>query len=251
VSAVEPAVAALEGRERILVFTGAGISTESGIPDFRGPDGVWTKVDPAEFTLERYLSSADTRRASWQRRTRSGALDAAPNRGHEAVVRLWETGRMVGCVTQNIDGLHTAAGLPDEAVVEVHGNARTTSCLDCGATLPTTEVAERVAAGDDDPACEECGGILKVDVVYFGEMLPDDAMAQAFEWSAHADAVLAIGSTLGVFPAASVPLDVVRAGHPMVIVNRGATEMDALATVIVQGAAGETLPELVAHLAED
>ena len=240
----------LAGRTRILVFTGAGISTESGIPDFRGPDGVWTRVDPAEFTLDRYLASAETRSASWRRRTRSGALTAAPNRGHEAVVRLWETGRMIGCVTQNVDGLHGAAGLPDAALVEVHGNAHTTSCLGCGATVGTAKVASRVAAGDDDPACVECGGILKVDVVYFGEMLPERAMARALEWSAEADAVLAVGSTLGVYPAASVPLDVVRAGHPMVIVNRGPTELDHLAAAIVEGAAGEMLPALVDMLAK-
>ena len=232
------------------MFTGAGISTESGIPDFRGPDGVWRRVDPSEFTLERYLSDVTTRRAAWRRRTRSGALTAAPNRGHEAVVRLWRSGRMVGCVTQNIDGLHAAAGLPSEALVEMHGNARTTTCLECGASLPTIQVAARVETGEDDPPCERCGGVLKVDVVYFGEMLPAGAVARAFEWSARADAVLAVGSTLGVYPAASLPLDVVRAGHPMVIVNRGPTDLDHLATVIVDGSSGDVLPELVDRITD-
>src|SRR4030042_860431 len=145
------AAAQLKDRRRILVFTGAGISTESGIPDFRGPQGVWTTVDPDEFTLERYLRYPETRRRSWQMRMNSGALDAEPNAAHRAVVDLWRTGRMIGCVTQNIDGLHQKAGLPDEAVAELHGNAQTTVCLECGHEQPTADVLRRGEAGEDDP----------------------------------------------------------------------------------------------------
>jgi NAD-dependent deacetylase len=242
------AVAALEGRERILVFTGAGISTESGIPDFRGPDGVWTKVDPAEFTIDRYLQNPDTRRRSWQMRLEGGALQAKPNRAHRAVVDLWKTGRMVGCVTQNIDGLHQRAGLPEETVVELHGNLHHTRCLRCGDRQPTAEVAARVQAGDHDPACMLCGGILKTDVVLFGEMLPAAASDYAFRLAGRADAVVAVGSTLSVFPAAYVPLQVAEAGHPLVIVNLGPTEFDALATVCIDAPAGKALPALVAAL---
>ena len=141
---IAAAAAALQGKERILVFTGAGISTESGIPDFRGPDGVWTRVDPSEFTIDKYLRSAETRKRSWQMRMHSGALDASANKAHKAVVKLWKRGRMVGCVTQNIDGLHQKAGLPEDQVIELHGNAHHTRCIKCGDRMPTREVIARV-----------------------------------------------------------------------------------------------------------
>jgi NAD-dependent deacetylase len=225
----------------ILVFTGAGISTESGIPDFRGPDGVWTRVDPAEFTIQRYMTSADTRRRSWAMRSESGLLAAEPNEGHRAISDLWHAGLLVGCVTQNIDGLHTAGGLPADALVEVHGNVHTTSCLDCGRSTATSAVLERVASGTEDPVCAECGGILKVDVIMFGEAMPERAMTRAMAMAMVADAALSVGSTLSVYPAAHVPLAVAEAGRPLVIVNRGETELDDIATVTIDAPAGETL----------
>lgn len=231
------------------MFTGAGISTESGIPDFRGPDGVWTRVDPDEFTIDRYLERRETRVASWRNRGESGVLDAIPNPGHEALVRLWEAGKMLGCVTQNIDGLHQAAGLPEETVVELHGNARHTICTGCRLRSDTTEIIARVDAGDDDPHCDRCASPLKVDVVFFGEAMPVDAMLRSHDLADRADAVIVIGSTLSVFPAAYIPLAVVDNGHPMVIVNRGATEFDRLATATVEAAAGEALPAIVAGIA--
>jgi NAD-dependent deacetylase len=242
------AVEALTGRTNVLVFTGAGVSTESGIPDFRGPSGVWTRVDPAEFTYDRYVESADTRRASWRHRAASHVLDAEPNPAHHAIVELWEANRIVGCVTQNIDGLHQKAGLPAEVVVELHGNAALTTCLGCGAGLPTSTVMERVDAGDDDPHCHECGGILKAAVVFFGEAMPVGEMERSHDMAVAADAVLVVGSTLSVFPAAYIPLAVVEAGHPMVIVNRGPTEFDGLADATVDMPAGEALPAIVAAL---
>jgi len=241
---ITAAAEALAGCSQILVFTGAGISTESGIPDFRGPDGVWTRVDPAEFTLDRYLANPETRRRGWAMRAESGVLDAEPNAAHRAIVDLWEAGLLIACVTQNIDGLHQAAGLPAEAVIELHGNAHNTVCTSCGALLPTTAVLDRVAAGDDDPACADCGGILKADVVFFGEMMPRGEMMRAAMATGDADAVIAVGSTLSVFPAANVPLEVAEAGHPFVIVNRGPTELDDMATVKVDGPAGEVLTRL-------
>jgi NAD-dependent deacetylase len=243
--ALDRAAGVLRDRQRILVFTGAGISTESGIPDFRGPQGVWTRVDPNEFTIDRYLTSVETRRRSWRMRAESHALGATPNRAHRAVADLWKTGRMVGCVTQNIDGLHQAGGLPDEALVEVHGNVHHTVCLDCRDRQPTTEVLARVAAGEEDPHCVLCNGILKTTVVMFGESMPPLEMQQAWDWALRADAVLAVGSTLSVFPAASIPLEVAGAGHPMVILNMGATELDALAAARIEAPAGSALPRLV------
>ena len=245
---IDTAAQALAGCTRILVFTGAGISTESGIPDFRGPGGVWSRVDPEEFTLDRYLANPATRKRGWAMSAESGVLDASPNSAHRAIVDLWEAGLMISCVTQNIDGLHQAAGLPDDAVVELHGNAHQTVCVSCGATQPTTVVLERITAGEDDPACADCGGILKADVVFFGETMPRGEMLRAAIAAGEADAVLAVGSTLSVFPAASFPLEIAEAGHPFVIVNRGPTEMDDMATARIDGAAGEVLPDLVERL---
>lgn len=245
---IDRAIDLLARCDNMLVFTGAGISTESGIPDFRGPDGVWTKVDPAEFTIQRYLANPETRRRSWAMRSEGGILTAEPNDGHRAIVDLWEAGRLVGCVTQNIDGLHAAAGLPPEAIVEVHGNLRTTRCLDCGDTTDTTEVMERVTAGEDDPACTECGGILKVDVVFFGEAMPEREMTRAMAMAMVADAAISVGSTLSVYPAAYVPLAVAESGRPFVIINQGDTELDQIASVKIEEPAGEALRALATAL---
>jgi len=248
VDGILEAAAQLKDRRSIMVFTGAGISTESGIPDFRGPQGVWTTVDPDEFTLDRYLRYPETRRRSWQMRMNAGSLDAEPNPAHRAVVDLWRTGRMIGCVTQNIDGLHQKAGLPDEAVAELHGNAQTTVCLECGDERPTAHVLRRVEAGEDDPPCLLCGGILKTAVVYFGEMLPAQPWDFAFDLAERADAVVSIGSTLSVVPACYIPLHVARRGHPFVILNIGPTDLDHLATARISAPAGLALPELFAAL---
>jgi NAD-dependent deacetylase len=242
------AVRLLADKQRILVFTGAGISTESGIPDFRGPNGVWTRVDPAEFTLSRFLDNPETRRRSWLMRRESGILDAEPNSAHIALVKLWGSGRVLAVVTQNIDGLHQRSGLPDRAVIELHGNAHLAVCVECRDKTPTTEVLARVAAGDADPDCRKCGGILKPDVVLFEEAMPVLAMSRAMHLAYDADAVISIGSTLGVYPAAAVPMRAAETGAALVIVNQGETELDDLADVIVDGPAGEVVPALVAAL---
>jgi NAD-dependent deacetylase len=242
------AARALSGRGDILVFTGAGISTESGIPDFRGPEGLWTLMDPAEWTIERYVESAETRKASWRRRVGGRRAEHEPNDGHRAITALWRSGRSVGCITQNIDGLHRRAGLPAEALVELHGNTDETVCLACGAVFPTDAVAARVEAGEDDPSCEVCGGILKVSVVLFGEPLPVTELMRARDMADRAEAVIAAGSTLSVFPASQFPLDVAMRGKPFIIVNVGDTDLDDLATVVIAEPTGTALPRLVAAL---
>jgi NAD-dependent deacetylase len=247
---IEAAAHLLSTKERILVFTGAGISTESGIPDFRGPDGVWTRVDPAEFTYSRFVENPDTRRHSWEMRRDSGILDADPNSAHFALVDLWATGRMLAVVTQNIDGLHRSAGLPDHAVVELHGNAHLTVCIECRVKVPTREVLSRVAAGDTDPSCLVCGGILKPDVVLFEEAMPVLETDRAMHLAYDADAVISIGSTLGVYPAALVPMRAVETGADLIIINQGATELDGLADVLIDGTAGEVIPALVTTITE-
>lgn len=243
---IELAIEALGTCRDVLLFTGAGISTDSGIPDFRGPNGVWKTLDPADFTLERYVADPEIRRRSWSIRSASGVLEAMPNDGHFAITALWEAGRLAACVTQNIDGLHQRAGLPDETVIELHGNVHTTRCLRCARRWPTGAVLARVTSGDGDPHCEECGGILKVDVILFGESMPEGVMERAISATLRADAVIAVGSTLSVYPAAYVPLTAVEQGIPVIIINQGPTDLDRLATVKVAAPAGGTLR----HLAE-
>jgi NAD-dependent deacetylase len=245
---IDQAIEVLATKRQILVFTGAGISTESGIPDFRGPAGVWTRVDPADFTIDRYLADAEVRARSWAMRSDSGILAAPPNTGHVAVAQLWESGRMLGCVTQNIDGLHAAAGLPDTAIVELHGNAHTTSCVTCGSERSSSDVLARVEAGEPDPRCLDCGGILKVDVVFFGEPMPAAEMTRALSMAAVCDAVIAVGSTLAVYPAAYVPLTAAEAGASLVIVNQGPTDLDDRAEVFVAEPAGEALSAIATAL---
>ncbi|MCP3975102.1 MAG: NAD-dependent deacetylase [bacterium] len=244
---IADAAAALEGRERILVFTGAGISTESGIPDFRGPNGVWKTEDPKNFTLRHYLDDEQFRRARWKGWFGDDRPTFRPNQAHKAVVDLWESGRMVGCVTQNIDGLHVAGGLPAPAIAEVHGNSRGIICVEHGHSHTADHIRSRWLAGDLDPHCE-CGSILKSTVVLFGEELPPAAASRARTFSLGADAAIAVGSTISVFPAADYLLWVADRGLPLIILNMGPTDADEMATVRLDGKAGDLLPGLVSAL---
>ncbi len=247
---IERAGSLLSGSQRVLVFTGAGVSTESGIPDFRGPDGLWTKVDPDDFTITRYLASSAARKRSWDRWSNSPIRDARPNAAHLAVAELARMGRLEGCVTQNIDGLHQAAGLPRRLVVEVHGNVWKVRCLMCSAEWPTQEVFGWVEDGDEDPHCPRCRGIIKLTVISFGQAMPAGEMSRAHTMARRADAVMAVGTTLSVWPAAEIPLVAASRGIPFVIVNMGPTDFDDRADVKVEHAAGEALTRLVALLAD-
>ena len=248
----ERAKRVLAAAGRILVFTGAGISTESGIPDFRGPDGLWKRADPADFSLGAFVGNPAARRRSWQmmRSERLIGDSVEPNAAHHAIVALWEAGRLAGCVTQNVDGLHQAAGLPADTVAELHGNAATVTCWECKTVVPFDVVRKRLEDGDADPACTECGGVLKPSMVMFGEMLPPEPMQRAARWAHDSDAVLAIGSTLSIYPAASVVAKTARRGKPLVIVNQGETEHDDLAAVKLDGEAGTVVPRLVRAIVE-
>ncbi len=246
------AVERLAGSHRILVFTGAGISTESGIPDFRGPDGLWTKVDPDDFTIDRYVQSEERRIQGWRMHA-DGAMWGArseidPNPAHLAITDLWNAGLTAGVITQNVDGLHLVAGLPRSAISEIHGDVRRVVCLGCAAEQEIEPVLERVDAGEQDPPCLACGGMLKPATVMFGELLSPTEIAKAERFSRQADAVLVVGSTISVYPAADFPLSVRRRGEPMVIVNQGRTDHDAWADVKIDGLAGEVVPEIVERL---
>jgi NAD-dependent protein deacetylase/lipoamidase len=234
----------LAGAREVLVFTGAGISTESGIPDFRGPDGVWRTRDPTRFTIQRFLADPEVRREVWRTRAESPVDAARPNAGHRAVVDLERAGLVRVVVTQNIDGLHQMAGSTD--VVELHGTTRQAGCLGCGRRMPIEVVLDRVREGDDDPHCERCGGLLKSATISFGQNLVPADVDRAMEAAERCDVCLAAGSTLSVWPAAGVPLTAARRGARLVIVNDGVTDLDDAASARIQGRCGEVLTVLAA-----
>lgn len=234
--------------QRIVVLTGAGISTESGIPDFRGPRGVWTRNPAAEAqsTLQNYLADPQVRRAAWQARLESPAWSAQPNAGHLALVALERRGKLHALVTQNVDELHRIAGNSAARIIEVHGTMRRVMCWSCGRRAPMEEALARVRAGDSDPACSDCGGILKSDTVSFGQALVPQVIDRALAAAAEADLLLAVGTTLQVYPVAgAVPL-AKEAGARIVIVNDQPTAFDDIADAVLGGPIGELLPRLCA-----
>jgi NAD-dependent deacetylase len=235
---------------RITVLTGAGISTDSGIPDFRGPNGVWTRNPAAEktATLQNYLSDPDVRKASWQQRLSATLWTAVPNAGHRALVELERRGVLQAIVTQNIDELHQQAGIDPELVVEVHGTAHWTRCWSCHDRRPMSEALDRVRAGEEDPPCLVCGGILKSDTISFGQQLIPEVIERAMRVSEECDLLLAIGSTLSVYPAASCVPVAKAAGARVVIVNGSRTEMDALADVMLLGQIGKIVPYIISGI---
>jgi NAD-dependent deacetylase len=247
---VAEAAGRLAGARRIVVFTGAGVSTDSGIPDFRSPDGIWRRYDPRQFTYQRYLSDPEARRQSWLLRREFQAMRPRPNAAHLACARLAGAGRLEGVVTQNIDGLHGDAGLDAELICELHGNGRWVACLSCGDRMPMAVAVERVDAGEDDPACRHCGGILKATTVSFGQPLPQAAWARAEAMTAGCDAFLAVGSSLVVYPAARLPELASDKGATLVIINREPTPLDPIADLTLHGECGVLLPALVDALLE-
>ena len=215
-----------------VVFTGAGVSTESGIPDFRGPDGLWTKFAPIEYRA--YITDPQARRESWRRglQTYTCMENAQPNAAHLAIAEWWRLGLVSGVVTQNIDGLHQRAGLPSSAVVELHGNAHGVACLGCQAWFERPAIHARVLAGEGDPACPACGGILKTTTISFGQMLPEPAVAEAQRLHAAARLCLIVGSSLVVYPAASLPELTLQSGGWLAIVNTSETHLDPFASLL-------------------
>lgn len=232
--------------KRIVVLTGAGISTDSGIPDFRGPKGVWTRNPAAEkaSNIEYYLADGEVRKAAWQSRLHSPAWQAKPNSGHAAIVELGRRGQLHAIVTQNIDGLHQQAGSDPSQVIEVHGTVWFTRCWDCQERLSMEQTLDRVHAGEADPACLECGGILKSDTISFGQSLIPEVIDRAMQVCDECDVLLAIGSTLSVFPVANCVPRAKAAGAQVIIVNAGETAMDQYADYPLFGQIGAILPAL-------
>jgi NAD-dependent deacetylase len=247
---LERAAELMRQAERIAVLTGAGISTESGIPDFRGPNGRWTKNPGAEkrATLQYYVSDPEVRKASWRDRIESNFFDAAPNAGHRALVDLERTGKLIAVITQNVDGLHIEAGSSAALVHELHGTVHRVKCLSCGEEAPMERALARVRAGEDDPACRTCGGILKSATISFGQNLEPDVVEAAERAALACDLMLAIGSTLAVYPAAALVPLAVRSGADLIIINEQETGYDDLAEVVLRRRIGTVLPSLVQAL---
>ena len=237
----------IDASSRITVLTGAGISTDSGIQDFRGPNGLWTKNPEAEkmATLQHYLSDPDVRKKAWRSRLESSAWAAEPNAGHHALVALEERGKLEALVTQNVDGLHQRAGNSPEKVIEIHGTIHEVACLACDERAPMEKALERVRSGEDDPPCRSCGGVLKSATISFGQSLVERDLLRSHEAAENCDLLLAIGSTLAVFPAANVVPIARHAGAKVVILNAEPTEMDELGDALVRDSISDVLPRMV------
>jgi NAD-dependent deacetylase len=238
-------------RPLVAILSGAGISTDSGIPDYRGPQGVWKRDPEAEklVTYDYYVADADIRRRSWRMRRDSPVWTAKPNGAHEAVARLERSGTPVRVITQNVDGLHQLAGVPDRKVLELHGTSRRVVCTQCGDEGPMSGALARVEAGEEDPACEACGGVLKSATVMFGQALAPEALRQAVAVAKAADVFVAVGTSLQVQPAASLAGIAAEHGARLVIVNAEPTPYDALASEVVRDPIGVALPGLLERLA--
>jgi NAD-dependent deacetylase len=232
----------LVARARTVVgFTGAGISTESGVPDFRSPNSPWTRNKPIPF--EAFLRSPEARREAWRRKFAMDDLyrGAQPSRGHRALAALVHAGKMPAVITQNIDGLHQDSGIPPERVVELHGNGTYATCLSCGRRHELDRIRPRFEATGEPPDCESCGGIVKSATISFGQSMPEEPMRRARELTLACDLFLAIGSSLVVYPAAAFPLIAKRNGAALVIINREPTDLDAAADLVVNGEIGTVL----------
>ena len=231
--------------KRVVVFTGAGISTESGIPDFRSPGGIWTKYNPEDFTYQKFLTSQETRRLTWQRFREIPWTRVQPNAAHLAVAELGKLGKLDCVITQNVDGLHQRAGNAEDRVIELHGTMRWVACLDCGKRYPMEEIAGWLERGVEIPRCDACNGLLKSATISFGQAMPVRETQEAEVRSRNCDLCIVIGSSLVVYPAAYMPMYALQSGAKLVIINQGETPMDGSAHVRVGAKAGEVMPRVV------
>ena len=237
----------IDGAQRVVVLTGAGISTDSGIPDFRGPQGLWTRNPLSEkmSNINYYLADPEVRKLSWQNRLSSPAWNAKPNAGHLSLFDLFKRQKLHALITQNIDELHQMSGIPPELVIEVHGTMRKVMCWDCGMRAPMQKALDRVRAGEADPKCRECGGILKSDTISFGQQLVPEVIDRAMRVAGEGDVFIAVGTTLQVYPVAGT-VEVARdAGAKIIIVNAQPTPFDDVAHATFDGSISEVLPAIL------
>ena len=236
---------------RTVVFTGAGVSTESGIPDFRSPGGIWDRFDPDDFTYQKFISEPQSRRKQWQMLKEGGlTAKAKPNPAHYAIAELDRLGKLDCVITQNVDNLHQKGGVPDSKVFELHGNMQWVVCLGCGRRSPFEQIKVRLNEGEEIPDCEVCHGILKPDAVFFGEALPEKVLREATRRSSNCDLFIVIGSTLVVYPAAYMPSYATGSGAKLVIINLSSTPMDEQAAVVIRAKAGEVMPKILQRVKE-
>ena len=237
--------------QKLVVFSGAGISTESGIPDFRSPGGIWSRFDPEDFTYQKFVSDPEARRKQW-RMLGEGHLTtlAEPNLAHYAIAELDRLGRLDCVITQNVDNLHQKAGVPADKVFELHGNVQSAVCLGCGKLYPFEQIKARVDEGEEIPDCEDCRGMLKPNAVLFGEQLPPAVLQEATNRSSNCDLFIVVGSTLVVYPAAYMPIYAVQGGARLIIVNLSTTPMDGEAAVLIRAKAGEAMSKIVDKVKE-
>ena len=242
---IEQLKSLIGGARRIVAFTGAGISTESGIPDFRSPGGIWTRYKPIYF--DDFMSSEEMRRESWRRKfaTDETMLKAEPNAGHRALAKLVEQGRMSAIITQNVDGLHQRSGVPDSKVIELHGNATYAACLDCRRRYELDRVRAIFADNEQLPLCTACGGLIKTATISFGQSMPETEMERARVVTLAADLFIVLGSSLVVYPAAGFPILAKRNGSRLVIVNREPTDLDGMADLVINAEIGATVSRAV------
>jgi NAD-dependent deacetylase len=238
----------IEDARRVVVFTGAGISTESGIPDFRSPGGVWSKMKPIQF--QDFVASEEKRREAWTRvfNGTAGWVGRAPNAGHDAVARLVAAGKVSSVITQNVDNLHQDSGIPDDRVIELHGNASYATCLKCALRHELHHLKPGFVEGGEIPSCRSCGGLVKTATISFGQPMPEGPMLAAEEETLACDLFLVLGSSLVVFPAAGFPLLAKRNGAMLAIVNREATDMDAYADLVLHDEIGAVMREIAPSL---
>ncbi len=236
--------------KRTIVFTGAGLSTESGIPDFRSPGGVWDRYNPEDFYFQNFLAYEASREKYWQMATEmyDPIKKAKPNLAHLAIAKMEELGRLDCVITQNIDGLHFKAGNSEEKVIQLHGTAMFVSCLSCKKRYDRDEIQERVKKGERAPRCDDCGGPLKPATISFGQSMPEQETQEAYHRSSLCDLFIAIGSSLVVQPAASMPLVAKRNGARLVIINRDPTPYDDMADVVIHGDAGPTMASILENV---
>ena len=234
-----------DSSSRAVVFTGAGVSTESGIPDFRSPGGLWTRYQPIDFSD--FMASKEMRREAWRRRIAvdESFANAQPNRGHRAIAHLVNRGKVSSVITQNIDGLHQQSGIPPEKVIELHGNGTYAACLRCGRRYEFGPIFEAFKVDEEPPICSACGGLIKSATISFGQSMPEEPMRRAHEETQQCDLFVAIGSSLVVYPAAGFPVLAKRAGASLVIINRDPTDLDYLANLVLNVEIGPTLGGLL------
>ncbi len=232
--------------KKTVVFTGAGISTESGIPDFRSPGGIWSRYDPEDFTIQKFLSGPAARKTIWKMSVEGGLLtEAEPNLAHYAIAGLYQLGKLDCVITQNIDNLHQKAGVPEDKVFELHGNMEWVVCLSCHRRFPMPEVLQKIKEGIEVPDCPDCQGILKPDAVFFGEALSQETLQEATRRAQNCDLFIVIGSTLVIYPAAYMPTYAIEAGARLAIVNLTPTPLDHYAEVVIRGRAGEIMSKVM------